>query len=94
VSDEPLARPVFGYSGLSEAERALLVRLAIWNLERQTGCTPEQAAQVLDHLAAGGNVTIEGERRDVYLKVCGHTHIHAERSWLRWAATIGTPSAN
>jgi hypothetical protein len=73
-------------SGLSDQERSLLMRLAIYNLERQTGCAPEQAAEALDHFTERGEVTIEGDRRDVYLKVVGHVHIHAERAWLRWAA--------
>jgi hypothetical protein len=73
-------------SGLSDRERSMLMRLAIWNLERQTGCSPEEAAQILDTFTETGQVTIEGDRRDVYLKVVGHVHIHAERAWLRWAA--------
>jgi hypothetical protein len=73
-------------SGLSDRERAMLMLLAIWNLERQTGCSPEEAAQILDRFTEHGDVTIEGDRRDVYLKVVGHVHIHAERAWLRWAA--------
>jgi hypothetical protein len=81
-------------SGLSDAERSMLLRLAMWNLERQTGCSPEQAAQVLDHFAEDGKVTIEGDAKDVYLKVVGHTHIHAERAWLRWAAFHGQADSN
>ena len=73
-------------SGLSDRERSMLMRLAIWNLERQTGCSPEEAAQILDTFTETGQVTIEGDRRDVYLKVVGPVHVHAERAWLRWAA--------
>jgi hypothetical protein len=73
-------------SGLSDRERALLMRLAIYNLQRQTGCTEEDASEALEHFTERGEVTIEGDRRDVYLKVVGHVHIHAERAWLRWAA--------
>jgi hypothetical protein len=73
-------------SRLSDRERSLLMRLAIYNLERQFGCTPETAAEALETFTERGEVTIEGDARDVYLKVVGHTHIHAERAWLRWAA--------
>jgi hypothetical protein len=73
-------------SRLSDRERSLLLRLAIYNLERQFGCTPETAAEALDTFTERGEVTIEGDAKDVYLKVVGHTHIHCERAWLRWAA--------
>jgi hypothetical protein len=71
---------------LTDRERSLLLRLAIDNLCRQTGCTPEQAADALDHFAARGECVTRGDQRDVYLVVCGAVHIHAERDWLRWAA--------
>jgi hypothetical protein len=72
---------------LTDRERWLLLRLAIDNLCRQfPGCTPEQAAAALDHFAERGEVHTRGDQRDVYLEVCGHVHIHAERDWLRWAA--------
>jgi hypothetical protein len=73
-------------SGLSDRERSLLLRLAIENLVRQTGTTDQDAAAALDHFTERGEVTIEGDAKDVYLKVVGHVHIHAERAWLRWAA--------
>ena len=46
------------------------------------------------HFTERGEVTIEGDARDVYLKVVGHTHIHAERAWLRWAAFHGQADSN
>ena len=73
-------------SGLSDRERLLLMRLAIRNLAEQTGADEQTAAATLDHFTERGEVTIEGDRRDVYLMVVGHVHIHAERAWLRWAA--------
>jgi hypothetical protein len=73
-------------SRLSDRERLVLMRLAIENLRRQTGCTEQDAADALDHFTERGEVTIEGDTKDVYLKVVGHIHIHAERAWLRWVA--------
>jgi hypothetical protein len=73
-------------SGLSDRERMVLMLLAIHNLCRQTGADEQTAADALDHFTERGEVTIEGDRRNVYLKVVGHTHVHAERAWLRWAA--------
>lgn len=70
-------------SGLTDRERSLLLWLAVQNLVRQFGCTEQDAADALDHFGDRGEVTIEGDRRDVYLKVVGHVHIHAERAWLR-----------
>ncbi len=81
-------------SRLSDRERSLLLRLAIENLVRQTGCTDQQAADALDHFGDRGEVTIEGDAKDVYLKVVGHTHIHAERAWLRWAAFAAGRDSN
>jgi hypothetical protein len=71
---------------LTDRERSLLLRLAVHNLMRQTGCTAEVAAEALDHFAERGEVHTRGDQRDVYLEVCGAVHIHAERDWLRWAA--------
>jgi hypothetical protein len=71
---------------LTDRERYLLLRLAIHNLQRQTGCDEQTAAEALDHFAEQGEVITRGDQRDVYLEVCGAVHIHAERDWLRWAA--------
>jgi hypothetical protein len=71
---------------LTDRERALLLRLAVHNLQRQTGCDELTAAAALDHFADQGEVVTRGDGRDVYLEVCGAVHIHAERDWLRWAA--------
>jgi hypothetical protein len=70
VDDEPLARPVSGYSRLTERERSLLLRLAIWNLCRQTGADEQTAADALDHFTGRGEVVIRGDQRDVYLGRC------------------------
>jgi hypothetical protein len=71
---------------LTDRERGLLLRLAIYNLQQQTGCTELDAAAALDHFAEQGEVVTRGDQRDVYLEVCGAVHIHCERDWLRWAA--------
>lgn len=61
MDGEPLARHVAGSaSGLTDRERSLLMRLAIWNLCRQTGCDEQTAADALDHFTERGEVTIEG----------------------------------
>jgi hypothetical protein len=71
---------------LTDRERSLLMRLAVDNLCRQTGCDELTAAAALDHFAELGESHITGDQRDVYVVVCGAVHIHAERDWLRWAA--------
>ena len=71
---------------LTDRERALLLQLAVYNLQRQTGCDELTAAEALDHFAEQGEVVTRGDQHDVYLEVCGAVHIHAERDWLRWAA--------
>ena len=71
---------------LTDRERALLLQLAVYNLQRQTGCDELTAAAALDHFAELGEVHTRGDQHDVYLEVCGAVHIHAERDWLRWAA--------
>jgi hypothetical protein len=68
---------------LTDRERSLLFWLAIQNLVRQFNCDEQTAADALDHFAARGEVTTEGDQCDVYLKVKGHVHIHAARDWLR-----------
>jgi hypothetical protein len=87
--------PVSGHSGLDDDERRLLMRLTIENLCRQfEGCTPELAAACLDHFSERGEVTIEGDQRDVYVKVVDHVHIHAERDWLYYMAHRPDPGLN
>jgi hypothetical protein len=83
-------------SGLTDRERMLLMRLAIDNLCRQTGCDEQTAADALDHFTARGECETRGDRYDVYLVVAGAVHIHAERDWLRWAAhgSGSVPTAN
>jgi hypothetical protein len=71
---------------LTDRERWLLLRLAVDNLMRQTGCDEQTAAAALDHFADRGEVHTRGDQHNVYLEVCGAVHIHAERDWLRWAA--------
>ena len=96
MSERPPAHPLFDLgpseysasasgspSGLTDRERSLLLWLAVQNLCRQTGADEQTAADALDHFAARGESVIEGGQRDVYLKVCGHVHIHAARDWLR-----------
>jgi hypothetical protein len=95
VDERPPAHPLFGGpseyvcsasgwpSGLTDRERALLFRLAIWNLCRQTGADEQTAADALEHFAERGEVHIRGDRRDVYVVVADHIHIHAARDWLR-----------
>jgi hypothetical protein len=108
MSERPPAHPAFTApseyvdkaegdpSGLTDRERALLMRLAIANLQRQFNCTAQDAAAALDHIAARGESHIFGDRHDVFVVVAGAVHIHAERDWLRWAAhgPAGAPSPN
>jgi hypothetical protein len=108
MSERPPAHPAFtapseyvdrgegGPSGLTDRERWLLMRLAIDNLIRQTGCDESTAADALGHFADLGESHIVGDQKDVYLVVCGAVHIHAARDWLRWAAhgTGSVPNPN
>ena len=108
VGDRPPAHPLFSGpseyvssaegspSLLTDRERSLLMRLAIENLVRQFGCDEPTAAAALDEFATRGESHIVGDRRDVYVVVCGAVHIHAARDWLRWAAhgPDGVPSPN
>ena len=56
---EPPARPVAGTpSGLTDAERSLLLYLAIRTVAAQTGGDMEAAADALDHFAADGRTLI------------------------------------
>jgi hypothetical protein len=73
-------------SGLTDRERSLLLQLAVINLQRQTGCDQQTAAECLDHFADLGEVHTRGDQQDVDLEVAGAVHIHATREWLRWAA--------
>ena len=86
IPSELVSRATGDPSLLTDRERSLLLRLAIDNLCRQTGCDEQTAAEALDHFAERGEVHTRGDQRDVYLEVCGAVHIHAERDWLRWAA--------
>jgi hypothetical protein len=98
MTDHPPAHPLFeGPSAyvdhaegdpslLTDRERSLLLRLAVDNLCRQTGCDELIAAAALDHFAELGESHITGDQQDVYVVVCGAVHIHAARDWLRWAA--------
>jgi hypothetical protein len=70
------------------------MRLAIENLCQQFGCDAQTAADALDHFTERGEVTIEGEGIDVYVKVKGHVHIHAERDWLHHMAHRPDPGLN
>jgi hypothetical protein len=96
VEQRPPAHPLFDLgpseyvsqawgdpSLLTDRERSLLLRLAIDNLCRQTGCDEQTAADALDHFAERGEVVTRGDQRDVYLVVAGAVHIHAARDWLR-----------
>jgi hypothetical protein len=99
VDAEPPARPVAHHgagdpSGLTDAERLLLLYLGIRTVAAQAGCTPEDAAAALDHFAAQGRSFITGDRFDVYLEVAGHVIVHAERVWLRAMSQSGNARNN
>jgi hypothetical protein len=86
IPSEVVNRATGDPSLLTDRERYLLLRLAVDNLCRQTGCTEQDAAEALDHFTERGEVITRGDQRDVYLEVAGAVHIHCERDWLRWAA--------
>lgn len=71
---------------LTDDERSLMNRLAIVVVARETRCTADTAANVLDQHAAEGNVLLRGDAYNAYLDVCGKTIVHCARDWLAFHA--------
>jgi hypothetical protein len=94
VSDEPLARPVSGHSGLSDAERDFLAYLTVMTVATQLDIPPADVAEALKELADRGEVRTVGDARDVHVIVSGRPIVHAARDWLRVRAHAGPDELN
>lgn len=71
---------------LTDDERSLMNMLAIGVVARETHCTADTAANVLDQHAAEGNVLLRGDAYNAYLDVCGNSIVHCTREWLAFHA--------
>jgi hypothetical protein len=68
VDDEPLAHPVYGRSGLSDAERSLLVYITLRHVAAELHISDQEAADLLDSYAETGQSHIVGDRRVVSMR--------------------------
>jgi hypothetical protein len=94
VDDEPLARPVYGRSGLSDAERSLLVYITLRHVAAELHISEQAAADLLDSYAENGESHIVGDRRVVSMRVDSRELVRVDRAWLRAVAHRGAPSLN
>jgi hypothetical protein len=94
VDDEPLARPVWGRSGLSDAERSLLVYITLRHVAAELHISDQEAADLLDSYAENGESHIVGDRHVVSMRVDGLELVRVDRAWLRAVAHRGAPSPN
>ena len=94
MDDEPLARPVYGRSGLTDAERSLLVYVTLRHVAAELHISDQEAADLLDSYAERGVSHIVGDRRVVSMRVDGLELVRVDRAWLRAVAHRGAPSLN
>jgi hypothetical protein len=94
VDDEPLARPVYGRSGLTDAERRVLAYIILRHVAAELAISDQEAADLLDSYAENGESHIVGDRRMVSIVVDGHELVRVDRAWLRAVAHRGAPSLN
>jgi hypothetical protein len=94
VSDEPLAHPVWGRSGLTDAERSLLAYVTLRHVAAELAISDHCAADFLDSYAERGASHIVGDRHVVAMVVDGHELVRVDRAWLRAVAHRGAPSLN
>jgi hypothetical protein len=94
VSDEPLAHPVYGRSGLTDAERSLLVYVTLRHVAAELAISDQEAADLLDSYAENGSSRIVGDRQVVAVVVDGQELVRVDRAWLRAVAHRGAPSLN
>jgi hypothetical protein len=71
VSDEPLTRPVYGVSGLTDPERLALARAAVDAVADRLGITDEQAAKFLGSLEGEHASQIIGDQYEVAVYLNG-----------------------
>jgi hypothetical protein len=95
VDSEPLARPVWGRSGLTDAERSLLAYVTLRHVAAELACSDQAAADFLDSYAERGDpARIVGDRHAVSMVVDGRELVRVDRAWLRAVAHRGAPSLN
>lgn len=94
MSDEPLAHPVYGRSGLTDAERSLLAYVTLRHVAAELHISDQTAADLLDSYAETGDSRIVGDRQVVAVVVDGQELVRVDRAWLRAVAQGGAPSLN
>ena len=94
MDDEPLARPVWGRSGLTDAERSLLAYVTLRHVADELAISDQEAADLLDSYAETGDSLIVGDRLVVAVVVDGRELVRVDRAWLRAVAHRGAPSLN
>jgi hypothetical protein len=68
---------------LNDQERSLLLNLATRNIADETGCTHDEATDVMARLVAEGQLVIEGNAEDVVVRIgSGTVLVEAKRDWL------------
>jgi hypothetical protein len=94
VDSEPLAHPVWGRSGLTDAERSLLASVTLRHVAAELAISDQEAADLLDSYAETGDCLIVGDRLVVAVMVDGRELVRVDRAWLRAVAHRGAPSLN
>jgi hypothetical protein len=81
-------------SGLTDAERQVLVAGAVDSVADRLGVDREEAAELLDNTAAEGEVSITGDRYVVGVAINGVLLFHCRRVELRaYCHPEGIPAA-
>ena len=94
MDDEPLARPVYGRSGLTDPERSVLVYITLRHVAAELHISDQEAADLLDSYAERGVSHIVGDRQVVSMVVDGLELVRVDRAWLRAVTHRGAPSLN
>jgi hypothetical protein len=94
VSDEPLAHPVYGRSGLTDAERRVLAYVTLRHVADELAISDQEAADLLDSYAENGASHIVGDLAVASVVVDGHELVRVDRAWLRAVAHRGAPQLN
>ena len=89
LTDSQFATPVLGSSGLSDAERAAVIRMAVAVVAAAEDLPPEDAADVLDRAAETGHAHLAGDDRSVALTLDGEVLLAVDRDELRAAVAAG-----
>jgi hypothetical protein len=82
-----LVRLIRGFSGLTDAERGVLLASAVANLADVEGVDEREAAAALDRAAASGDVGLAGDAHQVELTVHGRVVVEVGRADLRHIAS-------